>query len=159
MNLHENIDRIKQVMGINETFDAGVEPTLKDTYEEGGAKVYSYVIPSKKSEEEYIIKLKFYKEFKDPKIKDTYKDVMVIDFNLGAGSYYNTNLNEVFYIFASINKLIEKYKKKFQYLMGYSNKDRLSLYKKALSRASYLELVDEGSHHIIYKNKDYSRWF
>ena len=160
MNLQEDILRIKEVMGIKETFDKGGEPVLVNEYMDFDDKIYIYKLPSKKSEKDYIIKLKFYK--KSPIIDGEFanlKNVAEIDFNLGTGEYEYTGLNEIFYLFTSINKVIDKHKKDFKYFIVHSTQDRLSLYEKVLSKLSYLSIIDKKDSYLLYKNKNYSRWF
>jgi hypothetical protein len=160
MNLQENIHRIKEVMGLNETFDKGVEPVLSKKYTEFDNKIYVYTLPSKKSEKEYIIKLTFYK--KSPIVDGEFsnlKNVAEIDFNLGIGKYDYTGLNEIFYLFSSINKIIDKHKNDFKYFVVHSTKDRLSLYEKVLSKLDYLNLIDKRGSYILYKNKNFFKLF
>ena len=161
MNLRDNIKRIlreeiKQNMGIHEVFDEGQMPELLRKVKKEGKVIYQYSLPSKKSDENYYINLTFYKNFDEFKLKD----VLDLDFDLGeSGEKKYSGLNEIFYLFTSINKVIEKHKKDFRYLVIFSSQDRLSLYEKVLSRIDYLNLDKKGGNFILYKNNDYSKWF
>jgi hypothetical protein len=158
MNLQENIQRIKEMMGINEIFDTGEMPELVSKGRVGGQTIYQYTLPSKKSDENYHIKLTFNKFFNELNLKN----VMELDFSLGetkTGQMGYTGLNEIFYLFTSINKIIEKHKKDFKYLIVFSSMDRLSLYQKAISRINYLNLIKKEDNFLLYKNNDFSIWF
>jgi hypothetical protein len=156
MNLQENIQRIQEMMGINEIFDTGEMPELVSKDKVEGKIIYHYTLPSKKSDENYHIKLTFNKIFNELNLKN----VMELDFSLGeSGEMGYTGLNEIFYLFTSINKIIEKHKKDFKYLIVYSSMDRLSLYERAISRINYLTLIKKEDRFLLYKNDDFSRWF
>ena len=159
MNLQEQISRMKSMMGvINEIFDDGEEPELVEKYNTKETTTYVYSLPSKKSDGRYIIKLTLHKKYTSLDLKN----VMELEFYYskdGVADIGYTGLNEILYLFTSINKLIEKHKKEFKYLMISSTQDRLSLYKKTISRISYLTLIDSGDRVILYKNNEYSRWF
>jgi hypothetical protein len=157
MELKENIQRIREVMGLNETFETRVDPTLENFHEEDGIKQYVYTLPSKKTDKKYYIVLTlFYKNNKLPGIAKGLENVMDIDFNLGHGVYKMTNLNEIYYLMGSIGMLLDKHKSEFQYLLVQSNEHRLSLYKKVLNRSNFLELTDENNgEYILYKNIEY----
>ena len=159
MNLQENIQRIKEVMGvITEMFDEGEEPKLVEKFNTKETINYVYSLPSKKSDGSYIIKMTLYKKYTSLDLKN----VMELDFVYSKDGLANlgyTGLNEILYLFTSINKLIEKHKKEFKYLMISSTQDRLSLYKKTISRISYLTLIDTNDRYLLYSNSQYSRWF
>jgi hypothetical protein len=159
MNLQEQISRIKSMMGvINEIFDDGEEPELIEKYNTKETNTYVYSLPSKKSDGSYIITLTLYKKYTSLDLKN----VMELDFVYSKDGLANvgyTGLNEILYLFTSINKLIEKHKKDFKYLMISSTEDRLSLYKKTISRINYLTLINSDDRSILYKNSQYSRWF
>jgi hypothetical protein len=159
MNLQENILRIKEVMGlITEIFDDGEEPKLVKKHNTKETITYEYSLPSKKSEGNYLIRLTLYKKY----LSLDLKNVMELEFYYskdGVADIGYTGLNEILYLFTSINKLIEKHKKEFKYLIIASTEDRLSLYKKTISRINYLTLVDTSDRYILYSNGQYSRWF
>ena len=160
MNLQENIYRIKEVMGINETFENGDDPVLTNKLESDGHLTYVYTLPSKKSDKDYVIKLTFYKKGSKNFGKfSNLKNVMELDFNLGVGKYEYTGLNEIYYLFSSLKKVIDKHKKEFNYFIVHSSQDRLSLYEKALSRIDYLSLIEREGSHLFYKNNSFSKWF
>ncbi len=153
MDLREDILRIREVMGLNETFETKVEPVLNKVYEEGDVKQYLYTLPSKKVDKEYLILLTLHGKYKKPDSDEILSNVMDIDFNLGHGVYKMTNLNEIYYLMGSIGLLLDKHKSEFQYLIVQSNEDRLSLYKKVLNRSNFLELIDENEReYILYRN-------
>jgi hypothetical protein len=159
MNLQENIHRIKEVMGlINEIFDEGEEPKLINKHNGNESLTYTYSLPSKKSDGNYFIKLTLNKKYTSLNLKKVMELDFVYSIN-GSTDIGYTGLNEILYLFTSINKLIEKHKKEFKYLMIHSTKDRLSLYKKTISRISYLDLIEEKDGYLLYKNNEYSRWF
>jgi hypothetical protein len=160
MNLQENIQRIKEMMGvITEIFDNGEEPKLIKKNNTKETITYDYSLPSKKSEGTYIIRMTLHKQY----LSLDLKNVMELEFFYyskdGGSDIGYTGLNEILYLFTSINKLIENHKKEFKYLMIASTEDRLSLYKKTISRISYLTLVDTKDRYILYSNSEYSRWF
>ena len=143
---------------INEIFDDGDEPKLVEKYNTKETITYVYSLPSKKSDGSYMIKMTLYKKYTSLDLKN----VMELDFvysKEGMANVGYTGLNEILYLFTSINKLIEKHKKEFKYLIIHSTKDRLSLYKKTISRISYLDLMGEKDGYILYRNNEYSRWF
>ena len=160
MNLNEQTYRIKQMMGIiannpeeqntlMESFDSGVEPQLK--YKKSDS--YTYTLPSSKNDGEYTIQLDFHKKYED------LKNVLEIDFSFGSDSAFwgITSLNEVFYILSSIKFLLDKFKSKFKYLIIHTTPNRMSVYKRALSRVDYLEVFREYNDSvIIFKNK--TKW-
>jgi hypothetical protein len=158
MNLQEQISRIQEMMFINEIFDTGEMPELVGNGKVGGQTIYQYTLPSKKTDENYHIKLTLNKFFDELNLKN----VMEIDFSLGeakSGQMGYTGLNEILYLFASINKILEKHKKDFKYLIVFSSMDRLSLYQKAISRINYLNLIKTEDNFLLYKNNDFSKWF
>jgi hypothetical protein len=155
MNLQENIKRIKEVMGINEIFDTGEMPKLIGKNKIEGKTIYQYILPSKKSDENYYITLIFSKINYDVNLKN----VMELEFSFGESGIGYTGLNEILYLFTSINKILEKHKRDFKYLIVYSSIDRLSLYEKSISRINYLNLIKKESNFLLYKNNDFSKWF
>ena len=148
-----------EMMGIiKEIFDEGEEPKLVQKYNTKETTTYVYSLPSKKSDGSYIIKLTLHKKYTSLDLKN----VMELDFVYSKDGSTNmgyTGLNEILYLFTSINKLIDKHKKEFKYLMISSTQDRLSLYKKTISRISYLTLIDTDDRYLLYNNNEYSRWF
>ena len=144
---------------ITEIFDDGEEPMLIKKHNTKETTTYDYSLPSKKSDGTYIIRMTLYSKYPSLDLKN----VMELEFFYyskdGGADIGYTGLNEILYLFTSINKLIENHKKEFKYLMVASTEDRLSLYKKTISRISYLTLVDTKDRYILYANNQYSRWF
>lgn len=147
------------MMGVlTEIFDDGVEPKLVEKYSTKDTINYIYSLPSKKSDGIYTIKMTLHKKLETLNLKD----VMELDFVYNKDGFTDqgyTGLNEIIYLFTSINKLLEKHKKDFKYLMISSTKDRLSLYKKTISKIGYLSLEIEKDRFFLYKNNEYSKWF
>jgi hypothetical protein len=159
VDTNENIFSIffrQKKQQIDEIFDTGEMPNLLSKDKVEGKTIYHYTLPSKKSDENYHIKVTLNKFFNELNLKN----VMELDFSFGeTGEMKYTKLHEIFYLFTSINKVIEKHKKDFKYLIIFSSADRLSLYQKALSRIDYLNLIKKEDKFLLYENNDFSSWF
>lgn len=155
--LNEQTHRIKQLINhINETFDSDVIPILIDkNINNKNKKIYTFELPSKKSDASYQITAVLTKKFNEPEFPNL-ENVLEIDFSYDNVFIY-TNLNEIFYLFSGLKKIVDKFNDDYKYIIIRSTSDRLSLYAKALSKLPKLELYNKQNNFIIYKNLNYNK--
>lgn len=139
-----------------ESFESGVMPELVSTEKTLKSKIYTYSLPSKKSDQEYLITFMLERMTQLPDFDKPLANVLYIEFNLGGrgGIFRLTGLGEVFYILGSVAKALETFPERYEYILINSDKSRLDVYQRGLDRLGKFKFVirNDEENYLLYQN-------